>query len=71
MTMAGEDMFDKSKTCQNCPDRTSTGCHATCPGYIERAEKNRLKREARFRQSEAANFRYAVKSKIVKLHERR
>lgn len=43
-------MFDKEKSCKDCPDR-KVGCHSTCEGYLKRCKKrdeiNAKKKEER------------------------
>ena len=40
-------MFDKTKSCKDCPDRTvgPPRCHTYCEGYLERMEKHRIAKE--------------------------
>ena len=35
-------MFDKFKTCKDCPDRSiNPPCHETCEGYLFRCQKQK------------------------------
>ena len=42
-------MFDKFKTCKDCPDRSvEPNCHSTCEGYIARCKQNEERRKQEF-----------------------
>ena len=58
-------MFDKEKSCKDCPDRTvQPNCHETCKGYIKRCEirkerNEKARQEAVYRQYEF-NRKYRI-----------
>lgn len=69
--MQMETVFDKEKSCLNCPDRTAC-CHSTCEFYKRRSEENARKREARnadreyYQYKNASNFE---RQKHIKDHK--
>lgn len=53
--------FDKSKSCQNCPERSIyPNCHSYCQEYIKRVaaikERNQRERIARIRNGEVITY---------------
>ena len=51
-------MFDKFKSCEDCPDRTvEPNCHMTCEGYIFRCQKNEKSKESKNENVEFGNFK--------------
>lgn len=50
-------MFDKTKTCKDCPDRTigPPGCHSYCKEYLERIAKDREIKEKIRKEKKAWN----------------
>lgn len=60
-------MFDKFKTCQNCPDRTvEPNCRTDCAGYLFRVEVRRRMREDIEPDSEFNDFKRKVVAQTKK-----
>ena len=51
-------MFDKYKSCKDCPDRTvEPNCHTTCEGYLFRCQKTLESKESKNENVEFGNFK--------------
>lgn len=51
--------FDKTKSCQNCPDRAFK-CHVTCEGYKQQQKKFAERRKLKSERNNFENFLYEV-----------
>ena len=57
-------MFDKYKTCKNCPDRSiDPPCHETCEGYKARCQEQKRINDNR-RASQKVPTEHHIKSGI-------